>query len=126
MTYFLRFPIDIEVDMTRKTSLDWIADSREAAGISENATHDKNGRLLIDEDHGVCVILPGLCAHELQAETLEEAIEEAQTTSWPYGDVRSNDWVIIDGEYIEDLPFGDGVLMTPKEVVYQSPAAGQE
>lgn len=117
MAYFLRFTATPNEDMERGSSLHIIGDASFAEGV-EDAEY-------INEAIGWAVVLNGLCAHSLDAETEEEAIEEAVNSvlwarensgasgNYPEGDGYAA--YLFSG--IEGGDCEDGTLFTPKSLI---------
>lgn len=72
-------------------------------------------------DGNICYFqeLNGLCGFELEAETLEDAIEEANEFEYNSAYESSNtNWAIFEGEYAGDCP--EGELFSPVAVLYDN------
>jgi len=116
---FLRFFIDIDSELARKTSLDFLASTRDEAGLTEDTEYDNHGQRIIEDETGLWSIIEGLCGYELQSETLAEAIAEvAEMTALPYGNIATQDWAIFYGEYVKRLVFCDGDAFRPDGVLH--------
>jgi hypothetical protein len=115
MAFFLRFTVDAQDDLERKVSYD--------CDISENLDSIPDNAVRF-EDGLIGIPLPGLCGYELDAETIDDAVELAKQGQvighnyLPYGNIENDDWVIFEGEYVAELPFGDGISFRPETVVY--------
>lgn len=119
MDLFLRFVIETAAsDMAHGHSRDFLGPTREEAGLADDSRYDAYGHPLFEDDRGVWAILPGLAGHALQSETLEDALEEARTTNWPYGHI-GQPFAIYEGEYLEHLAFGDGVVFRPLFILFE-------
>lgn len=95
MAYFLRYTETPNADMERGVSYHLSSVEREGCEWNEYF------KRYAEE-------LPGLCAFPLEAETLEEAIEEAESREFDSIFNRNEDsWCIIEGKYIGDCPEGD-------------------
>jgi len=122
MNLYLRFTTDHEDDAQRGTSYHDIGfykgedveiDARYAAG------RDENGKEIILMDDRYISVIGGLCGYLMEAETLEDAIEEAKAGNYPYGSIGFDAWVIFEGEdpRIQNV-FGDGDIFRPIRVLH--------
>lgn len=117
MTYFLRYTKTPDADLERGTSLhlvdDCFADSTEGAEY-------------INDEIGYAVVLNGLCAHSVDANNEEDAIDEAISTvlwarknagaSGNYPEGNGYAAYLFEGvECNEDCE--DGVLFHPKKII---------
>ncbi len=101
MAFFLRFTTDANADLERGVSF-----------------HHANETLDNEE-------LSGLCGFELEAETIEEAIEEVESnySSLHHGGGVYNtaafgkDWAIFSGKYLDSVP--DGHVFLASKIVYK-------
>lgn len=61
--------------------------------------------------------LPGLCAYALEADNVQDAIEEAATHSYyPVFSAESDSYCVLQGEYVGDCPEGD--IMRPLQILF--------
>jgi len=94
--------------------------------FTTNAKRDlKRGYSNHFNDNGKREKLCGLCGFQLEAETLEEAIEEVkenfanQSNNTVYNiDSFGTDWAIFLGSYRDSVP--DGHVFIPKTIEYQA------
>lgn len=104
MAYFIRFTDTPKADLERGTS--YHLAEVEADGYEWN-------------DHFNCYAqdLGGLCAYELEAETEEDAIEEAETFQQDIFDAQSelDSYCVIEGKYLEDCP--EGVVIKAAKII---------
>lgn len=113
MSYFLRYTNTAVKDLKRGTSIhasDFCGSKKEAA---EMFGCDKESVKLIKGSY--CQVLDGLCGYLLEAETLEDAIEEVEITNKQFSFVGRP--VIFKGRYSEDSNLvPDGDLFVPFSV----------
>jgi hypothetical protein len=134
MAYFLRYTATPEQDVERGTSLHLTGilvgqpstwndeDERSEEEILAEAYDLNADDIIVAEINGQPMYaqeLSGLCAFELEAETLEDAIEEAK--SFRYNDVYNSESmgdlvVVFAGEHEGDCP--EGCVFTPSSVAY--------
>lgn len=117
--YFLRFTETAQNDLERGTSIhasDLSSKDFTAQQAAEIFGCDVD---MVGEFNGThCQILDGICGYMLQAETLEEAIEEVRDNSYQFEFVGSA--VIFTGRYSNDsdlIPDGDLFVPWTIEVV---------
>lgn len=105
MKYFIRFTDTPKFDLERGVS--YHLSDVEADGYEYN-------------EHFGCYAqdLGGLCAYELEAETEEEAIEEASSFKQDIFDANDDldSFVVLTGEYLDDCP--EGVVIKAKDIVF--------
>lgn len=115
MNYFLRYTATPKEDLERGTSLH----------LCDGADQDENASFINDEI-GWAVVLDGLCAHTVDGDNEEDAIEDAiDTVLWARknsgmsGNFPEHDEYaayLFEGEYSdEDCP--DGVMFHPKRII---------
>lgn len=109
MAYFLRFTETAQNDLERGTSIhasDLTIESYKKEEAAEILGCDIDS---IGEFNGChCHVLDGICGYTLNAETLEEAVEEVEGKSWQFEFVGKA--VIFTGRYSNDsdlIPDGD-------------------
>jgi hypothetical protein len=132
MAYFLRYTETPKQDLKRNASF-------HASGLSKKDSTMKNiANLFGCEEDSIVLLdngmynnsiangdmcyfhqLEGLCGFELEAETLEEAIEEAK--EFGFNEVYNSDSMrdiitIFEGEYLDDNL--EGCLFDAKKIVY--------
>jgi hypothetical protein len=116
--YFLRFTKDADRDMQNGRSLWFVYDDEEVERMKAGGKE-----LIFVEDAGEsgewATFHNGLCGHGLEAETLEEAIEEAKTRVGNFGNIRTDSWAIFEGDYVDD-DIMEGDAFKPRKVVYVS------
>lgn len=120
MKYFLRYSDNPEIDLERNASLhlsDLDASNIDAESAANSFGCDVED--LIEVDGLWCQKLEGLCAFELEAETLEEAIKEAEEFNFNgvYNSNVMGDLITIFTGEFEDYNL-EGVIFTAKEIVY--------
>jgi hypothetical protein len=116
-TFFLRFTKDAERDLKNGRSLWFVYDEEEVARMK---AEDKE-MIFVKEagDSGEWATFHnGLCGHGLNAETLEEAIEEAKTRSNNFGSIKTDSWAIFEGDYATGNDIMEGDIFTPERVAY--------
>lgn len=122
MKFYLRYSEEIERDLERGYSFHYTGmDKSFSEEDIESATGISFADLEYNEEAGQYVQpLAGLCAFELDAETVEEAIEEAKEFHFNevYNSNAMNFYHIIAGEYADDCP--EGVCITNVSVVYSN------
>lgn len=91
--YFLRFTTDPERDIRYGKSLWRVYDSAEAERLIEQDKACYYNSALGEYVLEHC----GLSGHALEAETLEEALEEVQEGGW-FGRIDRDSWAIFEGE----------------------------
>jgi len=100
--YFLRFTSDPNRDIEYGTSLwvDWNDDD-------PNQDHNEE-YVWVDDYECWCKKHSGLSGHALDADTLEEAIEETKQGRW-FGNPNKDSWAIFEGDFADeqDTPEGD-------------------
>lgn len=115
MAFFLRYTATPDLDLERGTSLHFC----------DGPESDTNAEF-INSEIGWAVVLNGLCAHSVEGDTEEEAIEDAMSTvewarensgaSGNYPEFDNYAAYLFEGEYSdEDCP--DGVMFHPKRIV---------
>ena len=119
MQLYLRFTIVSGEGDLNHQSRDFLGVDIEDAGFEADATHDSLGHPIIEDEDGYWAVLPGLAGHALEAETLEDALVEIATRQFPYGNI-SQPYAIYEGDYVEDLAFGDGDVFKPSKLIYES------
>lgn len=132
MALYLRFSENIEADVERGTSIhvtelnpssvneaiEWFfPEDKDSLENADNYTIEEVIQKYFDTDHEFVYseefkcyveVLPGLCAFELEAETLEEAFEEAKSLNRDAYSTKYNDnWHILQANYCGDCPEGD-------------------
>lgn len=119
MAYFLRFTNTANQDLERGTSVNW--SDYKVGTIKPKKVAELFG---CDEDNigefegNYCQVLNGLCGYELEANTLEEAIEEVEDNAYQFSYVGKA--VIFSGKYSNDANFvADGDLFIPFKIVHQ-------
>lgn len=116
MAYFLRFTETAQNDLERGTSIhasdlsinDFTPEqAAESFGCDVDSVGEFNGCY--------CQILDGICGYTLNAETLEEAIEEVEGNSYQFEFVGKA--VIFTGRYSNDSDLiPDGDLFVPYSI----------
>ena len=116
--FYLRFTSSVEDDMKYQKSI-WIT------WETEKPEDDGHGVEPEWNDEYECFVYPhkGLSGHKLDADTLEEAIEEVKNTKGWFGNVKREEWAIYAGdsasdEYGVDTP--EGHDFTPIQLMYKS------
>lgn len=114
MKYFLRYTATPNADIERGESyhVTGLYDKEEFAQVAEQEGYEWN------EFFGAYVeVLNGLCAFELDAEDLEEAIEEAETfKKADYKTTPESSYIICTGVIVGDCP--EGEVIRVKEVLH--------
>ena len=116
MAYFLRFTETAQNDLERGTSIHSsdlsIKDyTKEQAAEIFGCDVDMVGEF--NNNH--CHVLDGICGYMLQAETLEEAIEEVEENSYQFENIGKA--VIFKGRYSNDADLvPDGDLFVPYSI----------
>jgi hypothetical protein len=117
-TYFLRFTDDIQADIKRGCSYHSTGIRKEdmkKAQVAEMMDCDKEDIVVLD---GYYVQeLPGLCAFLIEAEDLEEAIEEVESNDWGIFDPVTEGWVLMTGVDVDNCP--EGVVIRPGKVLHE-------
>lgn len=131
MKYFLRYTENANEDLERN-------ESYHASGLNEKdcsiddvaAMFDcdvdeiellDNGKYNNDVENGdMCFfqVLDGLCGFELEAESLEEAIEEAEEFYYNsvYNSESMTNWAIFEGYLVNDCP--EGICFNAYKIAY--------
>lgn len=116
MAYFLRFTETAKEDLERGTSI-------HASDLSINACSTEEAAEIFgcnvdnvgEFNECYCQILDGICGYTLNAETLEEAIEEVGENSYQFEFVGKA--VIFTGRYSNDSDLiPDGDLFVPYSI----------
>lgn len=128
-TYFLRYTATPELDMENEYSVHmtpfvvgqvFFGDEEESeeARVAESIDCSEDDIIIVNGQYAQR--LEGLCAFELSADTLEEAIKEAKEHEFngvynfeSMGDLA----VIFEGEYAGDCP--EGELMTALKIAHK-------
>ena len=104
--YFLRFTNTPEADLERGTSV------HAGAGVDECSKEQMAEMFNCDEEDVIEIngmwhqVLDGLCGYQMEATTLEEAIEEAEEGGYQFEDVGKP--VVYSGRLSDsDVPDGD-------------------
>lgn len=117
MAYFLRYTRTPNEDLERGTSLHL---------VDETFADTTEGAEYINEEIGYAVVLDGLCAHSVDADNEEDAIDEAISTvlwarknagasgNYPEGDGYAA--YLFEGAELND-DCEDGVLFAPIKVI---------
>lgn len=109
MAYFLRFTNTAQKDLQRGTSLHF--SDLQASAVSKSRAAELFGceTSELKKVNGVwCQVLDGLCGYQLQASTIEEAIEEVEEGGYQFDFVGRP--VIFSGKYSQNsdlVPDGD-------------------
>lgn len=116
MAFFLRFTETAQQDLERGTSIhasDLSINNFTAEQAAESFGCDIDS---VGEFNGCyCQILDGICGYTLNAETLEEAIEEVEENSYQFQFVGKA--VIFKGRYSNDsVLIPDGDLFVPYSI----------
>ena len=132
MPYFLRFTAAADLDLARGTSYHetpWDEDERTIEEVADACDCSVDAIEVFDfRGRGVNTYmqaLGGLCGFELEAETLEAAIEEV-VASWSGTSavgfsIAHTPWAIFQGSVEDQAP--DGVVFYPSKLVYTAQAA---
>jgi hypothetical protein len=116
MKYYLRFTNDAKADLERGTSVN-------ASDLNVNEINKEDAAAMfgcdensIEEVEGCWYqILDGICGYELEADNLEDAIEEVNERNFQFNFVGRP--VIFKGEYAIDGQYvADGDLFTPESI----------
>ena len=122
MRFYIRYSEEIEKDVERGYSFHYTGmDKSFSEEDIESATGLAFDELEYNEEAKQYVQpLAGLCAFELEAETVEEAIEEAKEFRFNevYNSESMNFFHILTGDYADDCP--EGVCITNVSVVYSN------
>lgn len=122
MKYFLRYSLNIDKDIERGVSYHYTGlDKSFSIEEIENCTGLSIDELEYNEDADMYVQpLLGLCAFELDAETLEEALKEAR--GFRFNDVYNSESMdnfhILTGDYEDECP--EGCVISNAELVYSN------
>jgi hypothetical protein len=122
MKYFLRYSLNIDKDLERGISYHYTGlDKTFSIEEIENGTGLSIDELEYNEEADMYVQpLSGLCAFELEAETIEEAIEEAR--GFRFNDVYNTEAMyyfhILTGDYEDECP--EGCVISNAELVYSN------
>ena len=113
MSYFLRYTDTAKKDLKRGTSIN----ASDFSGSKEEAAKmfgcDKENIKIIKGSY--CQVLDGLCGYLLDAETLEDAIEEVKNTNKQFSFVGRP--VIFLGRYSSDSNYvADGECFIPYKI----------
>ena len=132
MAYFLRFTETANEDLERNESYHASGLSKDEVTVEQVAEMFDCGEdcvILLDdgiysnnkENGDLCYFqrLDGLCGFQLEADTLEDAIIEAE--SFNYNSIYNTDdmvnFSIFEGDYITDCPEGD--VFDAKKILYK-------
>ena len=122
MNFYIRYSEEIEKDLERGCSFHYTGlDKSFSEEDIESATGLAFEELEYSEEAGQYVQpLAGLCAFELEAETVEEAIEEAKEFHFNevYNSNSMSFFHVLEGEYADDCP--EGVCITNASVLYSN------
>lgn len=128
MKYFIRYTENAKEDFERKTS--YHNSDYKIGDVAKWNDEDERGEVEIlaeawdcEIDEVVCLggfysqELSGLCAFELDAETEEEAIEEAKEHNFNsvYNTADFPSYAVFSGKFVEDCP--EGCVMLPTKIV---------
>jgi len=117
MSYFLRYTNTANEDLERGTSVN--ASDLDVNEISKSDAASMFGceAEMIEEVNGCWFqILNGLCGYQLEADTIEDAIEEAKEAKRQFAFVGKP--VIFKGKYSSDSDYvADGDLFIPLSIV---------
>ncbi|MGL5981369.1 MAG: hypothetical protein ACRCZY_10965 [Phocaeicola sp.] len=121
MALYLRYTENIQADIERGTSLHLsdfnLKDFATAEEFASSIDVDADEVAYIEDFRRWAQVLNGLCAFCLEAETLEEAIEEAERFRRDdYYTDEDSTYAIVDAKYVGDCPEGD--LIDNIEVLY--------
>ena len=119
ISYFLRYTRSPKKDLIKnisyhysdykKGTLDWLEEGEsEKEFVAERFGCDVED-IKVDEDGYYVQKLEGLCGFELEAEDLEEAIEEAEEFYFNsvYNSKDMTEWAIYEGKYLGDCIEGE-------------------
>lgn len=115
--FYLRFTTSTDDDMTYRHSL-WIEWNEDDP--SQIPSGPVQGEWIwVDKFECWCMKHSGLSGHYLEAQTLEEALEEVREGRW-FGNISHEEWAIFEGTWsiVQDTPEGD--TFTPHRVVFSS------
>ena len=117
MKYYLRYSNTIDADIERGYSYNW-GDIDERTGSAEEAAEAYRCDIEdLEVVNGIYnQMLPGLCVFELEAETLEEAIEEAENANFG-GDYHAGNGIsysILTGTYVGHCAEGGCIIVKEK------------
>lgn len=114
MALYLRFSTSIQEDIERGTSVHCTSLDRSHIATEQEVEECFNiENVIYVENHEILgtqyvQVLDGLCAFELDADNLEDAIEEAKTLERDgYSSESCPDWHILEADYCGDCPEGD-------------------
>jgi len=113
MAYYLRFTETAEQDLERGTSIHSSDLSVNDFTTEQAANYFGCDIEAVGEFNGCyCQILDGICGYELQAETLEDAIEEVNSNQYQFSSIGKA--VIYSGRYSsQNVLVPDGDLFYP-------------
>ena len=112
--FYIRYSDNIKKDIRKGYSMHYTdfdkKDFKTAKELAEALDIEDPETVIFNKDSKTWVQkLPGLCAFELEADNLEDAIEEAK--QFEYNSVYNSEdmpfWHILEGEYIDDCPEGE-------------------
>ena len=116
MAYFLRFTDTAQEDLERGTSIhasDLSINDFSKEEVAEIFGCDTENVGIFNESY--CQVLDGICGYTLNAETLEEAIEEIEENNYQFDFVGKA--VIFKGRYSNDSDLiPDGDLFVPHSI----------
>jgi len=118
MKYFLRYTDTASEDLDRGTSVN-------ASDLDVNEITKENAASMFgceeseikDVDGSWYQILDGICGYELEASTIEEAIEEVEEGSFQFDFVGKA--IIFEGKESDSSLVADGDLFTPLSIVLE-------
>lgn len=110
MTFYLRYSQNIEKDIQNEISFHYTGLDKNymktAKEVAETFNIDIDSVIFNEEARQWVQKLQGLCAFELEADNLEDAIEEA--VEYEYNDIYNSEslknWHILSGDYSGDCP----------------------
>lgn len=122
MALYLRYTENIEKDVERGVSYHYTGlDKDMTAEEVAEACNIEIDEIEYNEDARQWVqVLSGLCAFQLEADNLEDAVEEAEEFEYNsvYNTRDMGPYAIVEGDYAGECPEGDCISVT--KVLYES------
>lgn len=122
MALYLRYTENIEKDVERGVSYHYTGLDKDttAEEVANACNIDIDEVEYNGEARQWVQVLPGLCAFELDADNLEDAVKEAKDfyNSSVYNTRDMGPYAIVEGDYVGDCPEGDCISVT--KILYES------